>query len=159
MLDTSSPSRGSCVSYSRCLRSWCPALLALVAPGEQLPARALLQVVVTHGGAAAAALVVACFLVVQLGHAMDCATEKLLAASRARLSALSAHAPAVALPFLRAAIGSAWLLECHCLGDYYSSYWPDAHPLSATPTACLVCIWPGGSECLLPAITDFYWRR
>lgn len=39
------------------------------------------------------------------------------------------------------------------------SYWPTTHPLAAAPVACMVAVWSDGSECLLPATTDFYWRR
>lgn len=143
--------------------AWCPALLALAAPGEQLPAHELMHAVGTNTGALAAATVVVLFLLLQLGHAMDGAAERFLAASRNRIVSSSRAGKdgktLMGQLIHRASLGSIWLLELHCLGDYYSAYWPTAHPLSASPTACLVCIWPDGSECLMPAITDFYFRR
>lgn len=56
-------------------------------------------------------------------------------------------------------MASLWLLELHCLGDYYASYWPTTHPLATSPVICILARWADGSECLVPAIADFYWRR
>ena len=130
--------------------AWCPALLALLAPGPQLPAGDLLA---AHGSAAPS-VVLAVYLMLQLGHALDLATEKLLAACRQRLLQAGEG-----LLFARPLLGLIWLLEMHCLGDYYSSYWPTSHPLRGAPVACVVAVYEDGTECLLPAPCDFYWRR
>ena len=133
--------------------AWCPALLALLAPAPQLPAVALVAAAARNQGGAAPSAVLAVYLTLQLGHALDLASEKLLAACRRWLL------PVAGWLVVRPLLGLIWLLEMHCLGDYYSSYWPTSHPLRAAPVACLVAVYDDGTECLLPATVDFYWRR
>ena len=144
--------------------AWCPSLLALLAPGEQLSPSAL-----WHASPPAPLCVVGVYLALQLGHALDLATEKCLARCRSSLLVQSEGAAARSLAgrlagnassALRVAcLRTIWLLEFHCLGDYYSSYWPSSHPLRGEPVACAVLVRPDGTEALLPAPTDFYWRR
>ena len=57
--------------------AWVPALLALLAPGEQLPAAVLLECA-TSTAAAAPAAVLLLYSLLQTGHALDLATERLL---------------------------------------------------------------------------------
>mmetsp|Transcript_26001 Transcript_26001/g.87761 ORF Transcript_26001/g.87761 Transcript_26001/m.87761 type:complete len:256 (+) Transcript_26001:146-913(+) len=141
--------------------AWCPSLLALLAPTPQANTAALYREIVHEHTALAPALLVAFYLLLQLGHALDLASEKLLAMGRRALEAKEAEEEGeerggLVKPLLRGVI---WLLEMHCLGDYYSSYWPTTHPLAATPVVCVCAVWSNGDECLLPAVTDFYWRR
>ena len=128
--------------------AWCPALLALLAPVEQLSLRALLS-----SGSVAPVAVTLVYLLLQLGHATDLATEKLLARVRSLvLERCSAGMRRQAM------LGAIWLAELHLLGDYYASYWPDSHPLAGAPVVCAVAK-TGATERLLPAPVDFYWRR
>ena len=143
--------------------AWCPALLALLARGEQLSASAL-----WHDSPPAPLLVVIVYVALQLGHALDLTTEKCLAHCRNALLAHGDGAAGGGAVSSRSLVGSAlratclraiWLLEFHLLGDYYSSYWPSTHPLRGEPVACAILLRPDGTEALLPAPTDFYWRR
>ena len=130
--------------------AWCPALLALLAPGDTLSARELLE---AGSAAVPLVLVLALYLSLQGGHTLDLATEKLLAACRRRVE--NASIGVWQLP-MQLPLGVLWLLEMHCLGDYNSSYWPTSHPLAKTPVVCMLAKWTDGTERLLPALNDFY---
>ena len=107
--------------------AWCPALVALLVPGKQMTAHQLLHT----PGVAAPACVLVLYLALQLGHALDLATEKALARCRAAL--LLAGSRGVLFEGLQlkrmsddvtirdACLGAIWLTEMHLLGDYYSS--------------------------------------
>ena len=88
-------------------------------------------------------IVVFVYFLLQFGHACDLATERFLASCRRVLSRLSDDGLGGPwwLPH-QEALCLIWLLEMHCLGDYYSSYWPDSHPLAKEPVVCfVVTIW------------------
>jgi len=93
--------------------AWCPSLLALLAPGDQLHASALWQATASRS-AVGPTVIVAFYLVLQLGHALDLATERLLLACKRRVKAA---APRVVRSLCLRLL---WLLNMHCLGDYYS---------------------------------------
>ena len=144
--------------------AWCPCLLALITEGDQLP----LGSIATSGASTVApASVLAIYLTLQLGHACDLATEKLLARTRRMLSTSASTATRsssitaiCALGLTRLVESVIWLVEMHLLGDYYSSYWPESHPLRGEPVVCALCVAPDGRPTrLLPAVADFYWRR
>lgn len=97
--------------------AWCPSLLALVAPFEQLTAQALVGAAF-DARALAPTLFTLLYFAMQFGHALDLATEKLLAAFRRGLDCHDRHEEAS--PLHKIALSVVWLLEMHCLGDYYS---------------------------------------
>ena len=133
--------------------AWCPSLLALASPGQQLPLADLWHV--GRWSAVGPALVLLLYLGMQLGHALDLATETLLARCRSHIGAAAAGA----LSWRAVPLGVIWLLEMHCLGDYYSSYWPTTHPLRDEPVVCFVHRRAHCADALVPAPVDFYWRR
>ena len=106
------------------------------------------------------------YLALQLGHALDLASERALAVCRSRLlsaerrlqCAGSASRPPLLLPPLRALLALVWLLELHCLGDYYSSYWPATHPLAAAPVVCVLAISMGVSWLIHRRVVLRSWR-
>ena len=122
-------------------------------PAAQLDLRTLWLSIWRDGGAIAPALVLAVYCLMQLGHALDRATEKLAGSLRRRAIASTAEGGILR----RAALFAVNAFEFHVLGDYYTGYWPDHFRLD-TALACVLVRW-GGDEMLLPASVDFYFRR
>ena len=144
--------------------SWCPALLALIVPGEQMTLASLWAEILS-GRAVLPFIVLVVHITFQLGHALDELTEKL--ASRAKEAIVKVSW----LPTLvkTICIGVLWMIELHCLGDYYTSYWPVSHEHRNCPVACFVVKYAQqdegkdsdsvADEIFLPAPVCFYWRR
>lgn len=88
-------------------------------PAEQLGLGMLWQSVRGGGGAVAPALVLLVYCLVQLGHALDEASEKLAAAARRRVLASTVEGGAPRWAMLVAVSA----FEFHVLGDYYTAYW------------------------------------
>ena len=139
--------------------SWCPALLVLLSPVRQM---SLGEIAASSSPGAIlppiALLVV--YFILQLGHAMDRASEKLLANWRSALLARD-NVPTAAGSFVLACL---WVIELCLLGDYYTSYWPETHPHRPPATvACIVVKFSSDGkkeeEALLPGAVCYYWRR
>ena len=126
--------------------AWCPALLALLAPVEQLSTRELLS-----SGSVAPVAVTLLYLLLQLGHAMDLATENLLARGGACARAVLGRdekAGDTGRHLARRAPPPRRLLR---LTGRLASARRCAGGCAVAKT--------GATERLLPAPVDFYWRR
>ena len=166
--------------------AWCPALLALLVLEPHQMSVAELSAEIKSGRAVAPLVIVIVYLIMQLGHALDKLSERLLERARRALLGRDADAHTVSAamrPYRRsdnaspstddemqehhtlatlatqAGLYVIWALEMHCLGDYYTHYWPEMHPHRAVPVACVVVKWKNGDEHLLPCPSNFYWRR
>lgn len=136
--------------------SWCPALLTLLVPIAQLSPSILYQRA-ADGSATLPCSVLIIYLSMQLGHALDKVLEKML--ERARQTMLSGQEGRDIGLLRKILLQIIFILELHLLGDYYTSYFPDSHPQKEIPVACVVIKYKDGSEVMLPAPIDFYWRR
>ena len=141
--------------------SWCPALVALLLPMEQVPLSELWQYFSTNATSPAAlapACVVIVYSIMQMGHAFDEASEKLAKKYRKKLLSMSITST-VDKVFQYVSLWIWAIFEYHLLGDYYTAYWADRHNYDELPLACAVIKWGDGDESLLPACGDFYFRR
>ena len=135
--------------------SWCPALVALLVPIDQIDPATLWRSICHDAAALVPALcVLAAYCIMQLGHALDRASEKLAAEARARVLA-STPEGGILQWILLVSVNA---FEFHLLGDYYTSYWPEQHRHDIA-VACIVVRWRDGGEMLLPASGDYYFRR
>ena len=130
---------------------WCPALLALLGNCNQLSPIEIMRAEASF----APIVVVIVFAIMQLGHALDRLSEKILAAAHRMILRSDKDLNVIQTMCL----SIIWMLELHLFGDYYTSYWPDTHEHRAVPVACMVAKFEDGTECLLPAPVCFYWRR
>ena len=132
--------------------SWCPALVVLLVPIDQMDLTTLWRSVRNDISASPICCVLIVYFVMQFGHACDEASEK--CAARFRRALASAPRPLQSL-----GIAAVTVFEFHLLGDYYTEYWPEYHPPAEAAIACVVIRDPDGAESLLPASTDYYFRR
>ena len=137
--------------------SWCPALVSLLLPTKQLSPSELWQSLV-YDDRYSSVPICCLFLVyftMQFGHALDEFSEAIARRCQRWLeSNQSIH-------WFPKSIGLA-LIACfqfHLLGDYYTNYWLDKHPPEKVRIACVIVKEKDGSESLVPAATDFYFRR
>ena len=146
--------------------SWCPALLALLFPMKQLSLMELWQYVsmnATSASVLAPMCVVVIYFSIEMGHALNLASEKFGKWARRNLNAMSfPESSNLTISIMKAlqATGLCMISVFEFLNrqGFYAEYYPDKFP--DRKLACIVIKWQNGDyESILPAPVDFYFRR